>query len=232
MECMCAQTKPWFILSSERVLGNEIRTHVNSMGKIPSYGASEQDRTCCGYSEPNTLPTQPFRPRNVNRPRECGPKVLPSVSRPSPHYPLGERRPIDSGREEQTLEHVLQRCSLYEATREDVWPVSTSMTTKLYGCRQELEKTTSFISRAALIVQTANAKKKKKTAADQGVRFRLSDLLSRWSHAGDLLMGTPEATCAWRYTVGAGTGLPGVSIMWQDEIAGLICTSVSIMWLG
>ena len=63
---------------------------------------------------------------------------------PSPTCPCG--------REEQTVEHVLQRCPLYKATREDVWPVSTSLTTKLYGCRQELEKTTSFISRAALIV--------------------------------------------------------------------------------
>ena len=63
---------------------------------------------------------------------------------PSPTCPCG--------REEQTVEHVLQRCPLYEATREDVWPVSTSLTTKLYGCNQELEKTTSFISRAALIV--------------------------------------------------------------------------------
>ena len=63
---------------------------------------------------------------------------------PSPACPCG--------REEQTVEHVLQRCPLYEDTREDVWPVSTSLTTKLYGCKQELEKTTSFISRAALIV--------------------------------------------------------------------------------
>ena len=63
---------------------------------------------------------------------------------PSPTCPCG--------REEQTVEHVLQRCPLYEATREDVWPVSTSLTTKLYGCKQELEKTTSFISRAALIM--------------------------------------------------------------------------------
>ena len=63
---------------------------------------------------------------------------------PSPTFPCG--------REEQTVEHVLQRCPLYEATREDVWPVSTSLTTKLYGCKQDLEKTTSFISRAALIV--------------------------------------------------------------------------------
>ena len=30
---MCAQTKPRFILSSERVLGNGVRTHVNSQGK-------------------------------------------------------------------------------------------------------------------------------------------------------------------------------------------------------
>ena len=73
---------------------------------------------------------------------------------PSPTCPCGQ--------EEQTTEHVLQRCPLYKATREDVWPVSTSLTTKLYGCKQELEKT-SFISPAVLIVKTANAKKKKKT---------------------------------------------------------------------
>ena len=42
-----------------------------------------------------------------------------------------------------------------------MWLVSTSLTTKLYGCKQELEKTTSFISGAALIVWTGNAKKKK-----------------------------------------------------------------------
>ena len=63
---------------------------------------------------------------------------------PSPTCPCG--------RDEQTTEHVLQRCPLYKATREDEWPVSTSLTTKLHGCKQELEKTTSFISRAALIV--------------------------------------------------------------------------------
>ena len=63
---------------------------------------------------------------------------------PSPTCPCGQ--------EEQTTEHVLQRCPLHKATREDVWPVSTSLTTKLYGRKQELEKTTSFISRATLIV--------------------------------------------------------------------------------
>ena len=62
------------------------------------------------------------------------------------------------GQEDQTTEHVLQRCPLHKATREDVWPVSTSLTTKLYSCKQDLEKTTSFIFRAALIMQSANAK--------------------------------------------------------------------------
>ena len=54
--------------------------------------------------------------------------------------------------EEQNTEHALQRCPLHKATREDLWPVSISLTTKLYGYKQELEKTTSLISRAALIV--------------------------------------------------------------------------------
>ena len=51
------------------------------------------------------------------------------------------------GQEDQTTEHVLQRCPLDKATREDVWPVSTSLTTKLYGCKQELEKTPSGLDR-------------------------------------------------------------------------------------
>ena len=45
MKCMCAQTRPRFILSSERVLGgNGVWTHVNSKGKIPSTGKFPQRR--------------------------------------------------------------------------------------------------------------------------------------------------------------------------------------------
>ena len=50
------------------------------------------------------------------------------------------------GQEDQTTEHVLQRCPFTKL------PVSTPLTTKLYGCKQELEKTTPFISREALVV--------------------------------------------------------------------------------
>ena len=45
MACMCVQTRPLFILSSERVLRNEARTHVNSKGKIPSNRGSEEGWT-------------------------------------------------------------------------------------------------------------------------------------------------------------------------------------------
>ena len=39
---MCAQTRPRFMLSSERVLGNGVRTHVNSKRKVPSTGGWEK----------------------------------------------------------------------------------------------------------------------------------------------------------------------------------------------
>ena len=46
MECMCAQARPWFILSLERVWGNRFRNHVNSKGKMPSTRGSEKVQTC------------------------------------------------------------------------------------------------------------------------------------------------------------------------------------------
>ena len=53
------------------------------------------------------------------------------------------------GQEDQPTEHVLHA---HKATREDVWPVSTLLTTRFYGCKQELQQTTLFISQVALIV--------------------------------------------------------------------------------
>ena len=44
-ECLCIQTRPWFILSPKRAKENGVRTLVNSKGKIPSTWGSEQDWT-------------------------------------------------------------------------------------------------------------------------------------------------------------------------------------------
>ena len=55
--------------------GNGVRTHVNSKGKFPSTGASEQDQTHDStsrrtvsptHSETSTLPTELFRPTRVH----------------------------------------------------------------------------------------------------------------------------------------------------------------------
>ncbi|KAK7106441.1 hypothetical protein V1264_017697 [Littorina saxatilis] len=56
------------------------------------------------------------------------------------------------GQEDQTAEHILQRCPLLDEERKEVWPSPTPLQTKLYGSRQELEKTTTFITSAGLIV--------------------------------------------------------------------------------
>ena len=56
MECICVQTRHPFILSSKRVLGNGVRTHVNSKGII-STGGSKQDRTRNAASRRTASPT-------------------------------------------------------------------------------------------------------------------------------------------------------------------------------
>ena len=50
-------------------------------------------------------------------------------------------------------------------------------------------------------------------------------IFSGLSHTSDLKIGTPVATLpgAWRYRVSTGTGRPGVSILWLDEVERLIC---------
>ena len=50
-------------------------------------------------------------------------------------------------------------------------------------------------------------------------------IFSGSSHTSDLKIGTPVATLpgAWRYRVSAGTGRPGVSILWLGEMESLIC---------
>ena len=50
-------------------------------------------------------------------------------------------------------------------------------------------------------------------------------IFSGSSHTSDFNIGTPVATLpgAWRYRVSAGTGRPGVSILWLGEMESLVC---------
>ena len=54
---------------------------------------------------------------------------------------------------------------------------------------------------------------------DPGFESRLRRDFSGSSRTSDLKTGTPGA---WRYRISAGTGRPGVSILWQDEVESLI----------
>ena len=49
---------------------------------------------------------------------------------------------------------------------------------------------------------------------------------SGWCHTSNLKIGTPVATLpgAWHCWVNAGTGWPGVSILWLGEMESLICS--------
>ena len=60
---------------------------------------------------------------------------------------------------------------------------------------------------------------------DLGFESLLRRDFSASSHTNDLKIGTPVATLpgAWYYRVNAGTGRPGVSILWLGEVESLIC---------
>ena len=61
-------------------------------------------------------------------------------------------------------------------------------------------------------------------AEDPGFESRLRRDLSGSSHTSDFKIYTPVATLpgAWRHRVSAGTGRPGVSILWLGEVESLI----------
>ena len=62
-------------------------------------------------------------------------------------------------------------------------------------------------------------------AEDPAFESLLSREFSASSHTSDFKIGSPVATLpgAWRYRVSAGTGRPGVSILWVGEVERLIC---------
>jgi hypothetical protein len=54
------------------------------------------------------------------------------------------------GLEDQTPDHILQNCPLLKALRDKTWPTVTPLSTKLYGSKQDLEATASFVSLSGL----------------------------------------------------------------------------------
>ena len=63
-------------------------------------------------------------------------------------------------------------------------------------------------------------------AEDPGFESRLRQDFSGSSHTSDLQTGTPADTLpgSWCCRISAGTGRPGVSILWLGEMESLICS--------
>ena len=60
----------------------------------------------------------------------------------------------------QTAEKILQRCPVLQTARTSVWPTAVQLHTKLYGIREELEKTLSYIQLADWTLSVAAIEKK------------------------------------------------------------------------
>ena len=56
------------------------------------------------------------------------------------------------GLEDQMAEHILQRCPLLQTAKTNVWPTAVQLHTKLYGSKEKLEKTATFILQTGLSV--------------------------------------------------------------------------------
>ena len=54
------------------------------------------------------------------------------------------------GNDDQTPEHVLQACPLFDDQRKDVWPDETDLETKLWGTADNLRLTTRFTTSIGL----------------------------------------------------------------------------------
>ena len=54
--------------------------------------------------------------------------------------------------DDQTAEHIPQRCLLLQTARTTVWPTAVQLHIKLYGSKEELEKTATFILQTGLSV--------------------------------------------------------------------------------
>ena len=141
------------------VPGNELADKLDKQG-----AQAEQPHASVSYQEKITIIKTLMRPRQgkdayhvLSRPEQVmmvrlrpGHNILNAHMHtqlklvPSPVFPCGE--------EEQTTEHVLQRCRRHHQERTSMWTSETPLHQKLYGELQDLRRTTQFISATGLTV--------------------------------------------------------------------------------
>ena len=63
---------------------------------------------------------------------------------------LADTAHCECGAVEQTPEHILQTCPLYEERRQQTWDEDTPVKTKLWGTVDDLRRTANFIGSLGL----------------------------------------------------------------------------------
>ena len=101
------------------------------------------------------------------------------------------------------------------------WVVPTLSTASPSGPELTVRQTVPWLSLVGLVVRRPPRERKV-----PGSNPACAGIFLGSSHTSDLKIGTPVATLpgAWRYRVSAGTGRPGVSILWLGEMESLICS--------
>ncbi|KAK7087637.1 hypothetical protein V1264_021661 [Littorina saxatilis] len=154
-----APEAPRFLRYNLGIPGNERADELAKEGAV-----EDQPENSVSFSEQKTIIKALMRPRtnrddyhttsreqqvNLIRLRTGHNRLNPHMNR---KFKLAPSPTCACGQEDQTAEHILQRCPSLDEERKEVWPSPTPLQTKLYGSRQELEKTTTFITSAGLIV--------------------------------------------------------------------------------
>ena len=133
--------------------------------QLATYGAQEeQPSTSIHYQEKTTIIKTTLKPRQekdayhlldmlgqvvLARLRSGHNRLNAHMQRklkivPSPTRPCGD--------EDQTTEHVLQRCNRHQSERIAQWPSATPIQQKLLWGFEDLKKTTNFITAVGLVV--------------------------------------------------------------------------------
>ena len=120
------------------------------------------------------------------------------------------------------LKSSLETCFLVPGTCTNAPDTQNGGTCSLWGFFQrrknDLPITFVFHRLVGLVVKASRPE-------DRELKSCLWQDISGLSHTSDLKIGTPVATLpgAWLHRVRAGTGRPGVSILWLGEVESLIC---------
>ena len=105
------------MIFNEGFWGNGVKTHVNSKGKPPTTGSSEEDQTHTTASSSYLL--------SCLGPLTCS---------------------FELAMKGQTVHHILQDCSIWRQQKHQLWLQDQSTTNKLWGTAEDLRHTIQFLA--------------------------------------------------------------------------------------